>query len=422
VRDIDGQGRDGVERMFDAILSGRPGQRTLARDARGKSLVIQEHLTSPPEPGSSVVLTIDSVIQNYVETALDKVMVDWKPASTSAIVMNPKTGEVLALANRPAFDPADPPAPSDSGWTNRAISDSYEPGSTFKPFIMAAALDWGLVQPDEKIHCRNGVYRMGPRLLHSDHPHGELSVPEVIIRSDNIGMAIIGERLTNPGLFHAVQSFGFGRPTGLELPGESAGQVRALCEWTNYYSTGSVPMGQELAVTPIQLVTAFCALANGGELLRPRIVRAIVSPNGKIVQVFDKPEVVGRPVARETAAFMLDPVLRGVVESGRGTGHRAELAGYSSFGKTGTAQKQGSRGGYASGRHVSSFVAGAPAQDPAIVALVLVNDPSVGKEHYGGQVAAPATAEILHHTLVYLRVPPDRDITAQRKDKTRPRR
>jgi cell division protein FtsI/penicillin-binding protein 2 len=256
---------------------------------------------------------------------------------------------------------------------------------------------------------------MGPRLLRSHHPYGELTVPEIIIRSDNIGMAIIGERLTNPGLFRAVQSFGFGRPTGIELPGESPGLVRPLKDWTPYYSTGSVPMGQELAVTPIQLITAFCALANGGEYLRPRIVRSVVGPDGHVAASFDKPVPLGRPVRAETAEFMLDPVLRGVVESSHGTGRRAAepLAGYSAFGKTGTAQKQGTSAGYAAGRHISSFIAGAPATRPELVALVVVDDPTIGKTHYGGEIAAPAAAQILRRALVYLRVQPDRDIAAR---------
>ncbi|MBI3463327.1 MAG: penicillin-binding protein 2 [Planctomycetes bacterium] len=421
IRDIDGVGRDGIERLFDPMLHGQTGYRVATRDARGKLLAIPEHLIRQPQSGSSVVLTIDSVVQTYVETALDQVMADWKPVSASAIVMDPRTGEILALANRPAFDPDDVSAASADAWVNRAISDSYEPGSTFKPFIMAAALDWQVIKPDEKIHCHNGAYRMGPRLLHSHHPNGELTVPEIIIRSDNIGMAIIGERLTNDGLFHAVQSFGFGRATGIELPGESPGLVRPLRDWRPYYSAGSVPMGQELAVTPIQLITAFCALANGGELLRPRVVRAVVGPDGKTVQVFDKPVVVSHPIRTETAQFMLDPVLRGVVGNEHGTGRRAELVGYSVFGKTGTAQKQSDQGGYAAGHHISSFVAGAPISDPQVIALVVVNDPSAGKEHYGGQVAAPAVAEILRHTLVYLRVPPDREIAAKPKSKARMR-
>ncbi len=413
VRDIDGKARDGIEKKFDPLLVGKPGFRVTARDARGKILAVHDHLTRQPEPGSSVVLTIDSVIQTYVEDALERIMTEWKPASATAIVMNPQTGEVLALANRPTFDVESSAGARDDAWVNRAISDSYEPGSTFKPFIVGAALDWDVVKPDDRIDCHNGEYRMGPRLLHSHHHNGVLAIPDVVIKSDNIGMAIIGERMTNAGLYRAVQSFGFGRPTGIELPGESAGVVRPLRQWTPFYSTGSVPMGQELSVTPVQLITAFCALANGGKLVRPRVVRAIVGSNGKTIQVFDKPEVVGQPIRAETAAFVLDPILTGVVD--RGTGRRAQLAGYSVFGKTGTAQRQSEHGGYARGRYISSFIAGAPASHPEVVTIVVVNDPTQGKEPFGGKVAAPATAEILNRTLVYLRVPHDRDIAAAPK-------
>ncbi len=411
IRDIDGTPRDGIERVFDPVLRGRDGQRVVAHDARGKTLAVFEHLTELPQSGSNVVLTIDSAIQAYVEDALGRVVEQWRPASATAIVMDPRTGELLALANRPAFDLDDPSTATPDAWVNRAAGDSYEPGSTFKPFVMAAAIDWGLVNPAETIDCHGGVYRMGPRLLHSHHPNGPLSVPDVMIRSDNIGMAIIGERMTNAGLFRAVESFGFGRPTGVELPGESAGVVRPLREWTDFYSTGSVPIGQELATTPIQLITAFCALANGGNLLRPRVIRAVVGADGKRLQVFDKPELVGRPVSTSTARFMVETVLRGVVE--HGTGRRAQLANYTVFGKTGTAQKQAETGGYTPGRHVSSFIAGAPASDPEVVVLVVVNDPSVGKDHYGGEVAAPAVAEILQKTLGYLHVPPDLDTPAR---------
>ena len=410
VRDIDGKARDGIERVFDPLIGGRPGFRVFARDARGRILALHDELTRPASPGSSVVLTIDSVIQNFAEETLDRVMADWQPASATAIVMDPRTGEVLALANRPSFDPEDPASAAADAWVNRAVSDTYEPGSTFKPFIVAAGLDWDIIKPDDQINCHNGVYKMGPRVLHSHHPNGVLSVPEVVVKSDNIGMAVIGERMTNGGLFRAVQSFGFGRRTGIELPGESPGAVRPLRAWTPFYSTGSVPMGQELAVTPMQVITAFCSLANGGELLRPRIVRAVVDPAGNAVQVFDKPVVVGHPVRSETAAYMVDPVLTGVIE--RGTGKRCQLAGYSTFGKTGTAQKLAEHGGYSHGHHVSSFIAGAPASKPQVVAYVVVNDPSKGKKHYGGEVAAPPVKEILQRTLVYLRVPYDREVRA----------
>jgi cell division protein FtsI/penicillin-binding protein 2 len=415
IRDIDGKSRDGIEKKFDELLRGKSGTRLSARDGRGKMLAVQERFTCPPEPGSSIVLTIDSVIQTFAEEALDRVMADWKPTGATAIVMRPHTGEILAMASRPTFDPEDPSAASSDAWVNRAISDTYEPGSTFKPFIVSAALDWGIVKPDDQINCHNGVYKLGPRLLHSHHPNGVLTVPEVVVKSDNIGMAIIGERMTNAGLYRAVQEFGFGRPTGIELPGESSGAVRPLRQWTPFYSTGSVPMGQELSVTPLQLITAFSALANGGELLRPRIVRAIVGPDGKTVQVFDKPEVVSRPIRAETASYVVESILTEVVE--RGTGKKAQIAGYSVFGKTGTAQKQSPTGGYLHHRYISSFIAGAPASNPELVTLVLLNDPSKGPEPFGGKVAAPAVAEILARSLVYLSVPHDRESVAKSKDR-----
>jgi cell division protein FtsI/penicillin-binding protein 2 len=419
LRDVDGVGRDGVEHQFDDALRGHDGHRIVARDARGKTLAIHEHLTQMPRDGSTVVLTIDSVLQMYTEQVLDQLMRDWKAASASAIVMDPHSGEILALANRPGFDPNSPQQASADAWVNRAISDSYEPGSTFKPFVAAAALNWKLVERDEIIDCHNGVYRMGPRVLHSHHPNGPLSFPELIIKSDNVGMAILGERLTNQGLFRAVELFGFGQATGVELPGEAPGLVLPFKNWTGY-STGSVPMGQEIAVTPMQLVTAFAALANGGHLLRPRIVRAVRSADGASNEP-SEPVVVSRPVSYEVASFMTETVLRQVVDDPKGTGRRAVLSGYSVFGKTGTAQLANPRGGgYLAGHHISSFVAGAPAAAPEVVALVVVNDPRVGKTHYGGEIAAPATAEILKQALVYQRVQPDRPILAATRRPTRP--
>jgi cell division protein FtsI (penicillin-binding protein 3) len=416
IRDIDGKPRDGIERVFNPVLAGKPGRRVLARDARGKTLAVADHLSVVPEPGASVVLTVDSVIQNFAEEAIDRVMSEWKPTSATAIVMDPHTGEVLALTNRPTFDPEDSASAAPEAWVNRAVSDTYEPGSTFKPFIVASALDWEVVVPSDQIDCHNGAYRMGPRLLHSHHHNGLLTVPEIVVRSDNIGMAIIGERMTNPGLYRAVQSFGFGRPTGIELPGESSGTVRPLKQWTPFYSTGSVPMGHELSVTPMQLITAFSALANGGSLVRPRLVRAIVQPDGRRVQLFEEPEVVGQPVRGQTAKFMVEEVLTGVVD--RGTGRKAQVSGYSVFGKTGTAQKQSEHGGYVHGQYLSSFMAGAPADNPRIVVLVVADNPTKGGgEPFGGKVAAPAVAEILRRSLVYLGVPPDRTVLAKGKDR-----
>ena len=404
-RDIDNVGRDGVERRMDAYLRGQAGRRYFLRDARRRVLAIDHARSVMPVHGKTVVLTIDSVIQHIVEEALDQVMAQWKPTSASAVVMDPTTGEVLALANRPAFDPnrmADYPAAS---WRNRAIMDIYEPGSTFKPFVASIALDRGLVSLSERFFCHHGVYAMGRRRLHDHHPYGWLSFPDVIIKSSNIGMAQLGERLGNARMYEGLRAFGFGHPTGIDLPGETAGQLHPLARWTSY-STGSIPMGQEIGLTPIQLARAWCALANSGRLLTPKTCRGVTELDGTSLKDWTKPTEVGRALSAPVARTMVDPILTGVVE--QGTGRRARLTEYRVWGKTGTAQKRRPDGrGYSHHLHVSSFVAGAPAHDPKIVVVVMVNEPTVGTTHYGGTVAAPAVGQIIRKGLNYLQVAPD---------------
>ena len=412
-RDIDNVGRDGVERTMDAHLRGQPGRRYFLRDARGRTLAIDHARSVVPVHGKIVVLTIDSVIQHIVELAVDKVMEEWKPTSVSAVAMDPSTGEVLALANRPGFDPnhvADYPAAS---WRNRAIMDIYEPGSTFKPFVASAALDYGLVSMGERFFCHHGVYAMGGRRLHDHHPYGWLSFPEVIIKSSNIGMAQLGERLGNRRMYEGLRAFGFGRPTGIDLPGETAGMVHPLSKWTSY-STGSIPMGQEIGLTPIQLARGWCAMANGGQLVKPKVCRGVTELDGTPLKDWTKPTVVGRALSAQTAQTMVDPILTGVVE--QGTGRRAKLVEYRVWGKTGTSQKQRPDGrGYSHQLHVSSFVAGAPAADPKIVVLVMANEVTVGRTHYGGTVSAPAVAQIIRKSLNYMHVVPDTVMTAARR-------
>ncbi len=409
LRDIDMRARSGAELAFDRALRGVPGVRIVRRDAAGRPLRIEIPRGAAPRRGGTVQLTIDIVIQRFAEEALEEVARRWEPRGGGAcVVMDPGTGEVLAMASWPGYDPNRPGEAPAEAWLNRCIGAIYEPGSTFKPFIAAAALNWGVVSPDDVIDCHNGVYRMGGRVLHSHHPYGLLPFPEVIVRSDNIGMAVIGERLGIEGTFRAVHLFGFGRPTGIELPGEVSGRVLPFHLW-NLYSLGSVPMGHEIGVTPIQLATAFCALANGGWLLRPTIVRSIRDADGRIRLSHDGPEVVRRVVRTEVARYLVDEVLFQVVESRHGTGRRARLKDYTVFGKTGTAQKPDPGGkGYLKGRHISSFVGGAPIGAPQVVAYLVVDDPAVPGTHYGGEVAAPAVAKLLERTLRYLGVPPDR--------------
>jgi cell division protein FtsI/penicillin-binding protein 2 len=407
LRGIDGNGRGGVEQKFDAILHGRDGLRVLVRDARGRVIDVDDAARRPPQHGRTIVLTLDAIVQLYVERELDELVEQWRPRSACAVVVDPRSSELLAMASWPTFDPNNPVDVPAAAWKNTVIASMYEPGSTFKPFVVAWAIDHNVVACDETFDCENGSYRMGRRVLH-DHPrHGVLSVSDILVKSSNIGMAKIGERLTNSGLYNATVAFGFGRRTGTELPGEIFGLVRPLSGWDSY-STGSIPMGQELAVTPLQLIVAYAALANGGKLANPRLVLrdvdAITGVDGAYREPIVSP-VVSQTVSAETARWLVTGPLRNVVE--RGTGRQAQLDSYDVFGKTGTAQKlDRSTGRYSSTRLVCSFICGAPVDNPQVLVLVLVDEPTIGTSHFGGVVSAPAASRILLKTLRHLRIPP----------------
>jgi cell division protein FtsI (penicillin-binding protein 3) len=407
LRDIDGIGRGGIEEGAERELRGKTGKRLLMRDARGRVLDVLSDVDEPPLPGESIRLTIDIVVQLFAERELDQVMANWKPESCCAVVMNPKNGDVLAMASRPTFDPNRPEEAKPDAWTNRTIADIYEPGSTFKPFVVAYGLDQGVLKPDDAFYCEHGEYRMGRRLLHDHHPYGTLSLTDVLVKSSNIGMAKIGERMQNPKLFEAARLFGFGRKTGIELPGELPGILRPLTKW-NAYSTGSVPMGHEIAATPLQLITAHAALANGGQLPTPRLILGVDADATQLQSLTHD------TVRAETSRWLIEHPMSDVVS--RGTGKRARLPGYRVFGKTGTAQCLSPSGGYVSGKYVSSFLCGAPVEDPQILVLVVVNQATVGSEAFGGKVAAPAAANILRQALVYLRVSPDAELMRHAAD------
>jgi cell division protein FtsI/penicillin-binding protein 2 len=399
LRDIDGIGRGGIEEGMDPVLSGENGRRKLARDSRGRVIEILDDVEQPPRSGQSIRLSLDLVVQLFAERELDSVMSEWKPESCCCVVLDPKTGDVMAMATRPTFDPNHPEQAAAAAWKNRAIADIYEPGSTFKPFVVSYGLDQHVLHKSDSFDCENGLYRMGRRLLHDHHRYGTLSLTDVLVKSSNIGMAKIGERMTNERLFAAATQFGFGRKTGIELPGELPGILRPLKEWTSY-STGSIPMGHELATTPLQLVTAHAALANGGRLVRPRVVLPNSSDSTAAVRQISEPTV--HP---EVAKWLVEVPMQEVVT--RGTGKRARIPGYNVFGKTGTAQCISPSGGYVHGKYISSFVCGAPVEDPRLLVLVVVNQSSVGGETFGGKVAAPAAANVLKQALVYLRISPD---------------
>ena len=391
LRDIDGIGRGGIEEGAEEELRGKTGKRLLVRDARGRVLEVLSDADQPPLPGQSIRLTLDIVVQLFAERELDQVIANWKPESCCVVVMNPKNGDILAMASRPSFDPNHPEAASPEAWKNRTIADIYEPGSTFKPMVVAYGLDQGLLKPNDVFHCERGEYRMGSRVLHDHHPYGSLNLTDVLVKSSNIGMAKVGEKMQNAKLFEAASLFGFGRKTGIELPGELSGILRPLSKW-NGYSTGSIPMGHEIAATPLQLIIAHAALANRGKLVSPRLILR-EDADATRMQGFTQ-----ETVREATARWVIEHPMAEVVS--RGTGKRARLPGYKVFGKTGTTQCLSPEGGYVSGKYVSSFLCGAPVEDPQVLVLVVVNQASVGSEAFGGKVAAPAATNILRQSLV----------------------
>ena len=409
LRDIDGIGRGGIEQRYDEVLRGKDGRRVTLRDARGRVIDVRHELTELPTVGGTMVLTIDSVVQLFAEQELDSLIARHAPEGACAIVLDVETSELLAVASRPTFDPNRPAEADANAWMNRAVSAVYEPGSTFKPLIVAWALDAGVLKSDESLDCENGVYRTGSRVLHDHHGYGELSVTDVLVKSSNIGMAKIGERLGLAELHRCVTAFGFGKPTGASLPGEESGVVRPFAHW-NDYSLGSIPMGHEIAVTPLQLITAHAALANGGRFVSPRLILRELDSHqllGRIGSADHRSplQVSSRVASTESARWVVEEAMTEVVR--RGTGKAASLREYTVFGKTGTAQKfdfEAKR--FSNDRHVVSFIAGAPAARPRIIVLVMADEPT-GSEQAGGSVAAPAAAAILRRTLIYLRVPYD---------------
>lgn len=397
LRDIDGIGRGGIEEAFQNALRGQDGLREVRRDARGRVVEARPRLDAPVRHGREIALSLDAVLQLHAEMTLAETAAIWKAKSCCAVVLDPHTAEILVMASWPGYDPNRPAEIAVPAWKNRPLVEMYEPGSTFKPFIIAWALEQGLLRRDEVFDCENGAYRMGRRLLHDHHRYGTLNVTDILVKSSNIGMAKIGERLTNSRLHEAARVFGFGAPTGIALPGELPGKLRPLSDW-NSYSTGSVPMGQEIAVTPLQMAVAYGALANGGELIAPRLLKRDPETGSTASPV------VSRLISEDNARWLCEGPLVDVVT--RGTGKKAQLPRYRVFGKSGTAQKPDPvTGKYSNRLHVSSFICGAPADRPRAVVVVSVDEPSNPGEHFGGTIAAPAAATILSQALERLRVP-----------------
>ena len=406
ITDVDENGLEGIEYKFDRFLQGTDGHFIVERDGQRRQITSVNNHEVAAQHGNGVVLTIDSFIQKVVEDAIEEAYNYWEAKSVVGIVMAIKTGEILAMANRPTFNPNIFSKYSELDRKNRAITDSYEPGSIIKPIIVGALFDKKLASPDEEIFCHNGAYRIGSRILHDAHGMDNLSVSDIVVKSSNIGMAKLGQRLGNEGLYNCLESVGFGSKLNIGLPGEASGLLRPVSLWTKY-SLPSITMGHEFSVTPLQFITAFSTIANGGKLIRPFIVSAIITNDLKRVKKRVRyPDVVNRVMTTVVAREMLNPILVRVVESG--TGRRAQIDEYMVAGKTGTAQKLG-EGGYSHTKFLSSFVAYAPAEDPKVCVLIMVDEPKDVRKNqvlYGGTVAAPVVKNIMKKTLDHQRTVP----------------
>ncbi len=403
---LDGQGLEGIERACDAVIRGDVAHRAEGRDARGRGLLPEGLDPDEVAPeGSALVLTIDSRLQFAAERALREAVEAAGAAGGTAIVLDPATGEVLVMANVPEFDPNRFTEARPSTWRNRAVTDAFEPGSTIKAFLAAAALEAAVVDPDDLFYAERGVYRIAGRTVRDAHPAEWLTLPQILRVSSNIGAIKVAERVGPRRYRQTLAGFGFGRRTGIDLPGEAEGALRPADEWSAV-TLATTAYGYGLAVTPIQLAAAFATIANDGVAVPPRVVRGTRLADGRIVPLGDdvrrRREGVRRVIAPATAR-RLTSMLEAVVAPG-GTGQQAALAGYAVAGKTGTARKVGEEGGYADGRYVSSFVGFVPAEAPRFVIAVFIDEPK--GSIYGGAVAAPAFRAIAEAALTAYRVPP----------------
>ncbi len=406
----DDKGSAGVEHAFDSYLRGSSGWLETPVNARRQELYWRRQRWVPPQEGADIHLTLDGHIQHMVETALDEVIRIQQAAGACCIVQKVRTGEILGLASRPHFDPNAFRFSDEESRLNRAISFVYEPGSTFKVVAISAALNEGIVGPETEWDCENGAWEFGGRTLHDVHPgYGILSVSNILRKSSNIGTAKIALALGRHVYYDYLQRYGIGVRTGIDLPGEETGILLPVHRCLPVDLT-RMAIGQSVAVTPIQLLSVFSALANDGFMMRPYVVQKIHRQTGECLYRA-QPEIVRRLVSPETAR-MMRTLLTGVTEEG-GTGARAAVEGYSVAGKTGTAQKVLPGGGYSSTDEVASFVGFLPAEEPEIAILVVVDTPR--RDHSGGHVAAPVFAAIASQAVRYLEIAPTHAIVARHK-------
>jgi cell division protein FtsI (penicillin-binding protein 3) len=396
---LDDEGLGGIEHAFDEQLKGEPGRMLISMDAKHRWF---GRVEKEPDPGENVVLTIDENIQHVAERELDRAMADSHAEAGTVIVENPHTGEILALANRPVFNANSLNGAGAKYLKNRAVSDIYEPGSTFKLVTLAAAIEEKLTTPNEVVDCQMGSITVNGLLIHDHKPYGLLTVAQVLQNSSDVGAIKIALRLGDERFDRYIRAFGFGSQTGIELPGETRGITKPASRWSKV-SIGAISMGQEIGVSAMQLVSMATTIANDGVYVPPRMVAGVTAPRSAQQSITFHP-AQGRRVISSSTAAQMKHMMEGVVLAG--TGKKAILDGYSSAGKTGTAQKVDSVTGlYSHRKHVASFAGFAPVNDPAITVLVILDSPEGAQE--GGLVAAPVFSRVAQQVLEYLNVPHD---------------
>ncbi len=396
---LDGNGLAGIEQVYNEKIIGEPGKLFIEKDRRGIAYGSTE---VPGRVGQTIVLTLDQTIQHHAEATLAAAVAQSNAKSGTAIVLDPRTGEILALANAPTFDPNNVGAASPATRSNGALQNIYEPGSTFKVVAFSAALEKGLVKPDDQIDCQMGSITVAKRVIRDHHPFGTLTIADALAKSSNVAAIKLGIRAGDRTMHDYITRFGFGSRTGIELPGETAGLVRPVNRWQPS-SIGSVAIGQEVGVSPLQMAAAFGALANDGVRVAPHVVREIRNASGTTIY---RPNPEQRRVISKETATALRGMLEGVTING--TAKKAQLDGYSAAGKTGTAQKIDPRTrAYSRTKHVASFVGFAPVSNPAVVIIVVIDEPAGA--YHGGDVAAPVFRAIAEQVLPELDVIPDTD-------------
>ncbi|HXK59414.1 MAG TPA: penicillin-binding protein [Acidobacteriota bacterium] len=407
---LDDEGLSGLEYLYDKVLKGSKTKVSLRVNARRESF---ERLTDVRlSDGHTLILNLDRSIQFTVEQVLKETVDKFQAVNGSAIVMDPNNGEILAMASYPTFDPNQYQRSDEEARRNRGILEIYEPGSTFKIITMAAVLNEGLSYPNEPVDCRVGTLRLAGKVYReAKRSYGTLTFNQILAKSSNVGTIKLGLRLGNDRLYSYIQRFGFGAKTGIELPGEQTGLLRPPSEWSKI-SIGALCIGQEIGVTPIQMLRALAVIGNGGYLVEPRLVRRILTADGDI---YYRPETKRVRILSEDTAARMKEALALVVDEG--TGRSATVEGYTSAGKTGTAQKF-INGRYSHSKFVASYVGFAPLAEPRLAAIVVINEPK--GQYYGGLVAAPAFSRIMERALMYLNVPQDRPLTPE--DGKSPRR